>query len=105
VVRPLTAGAKLEQWIEVLLNGKLLERAPLTMPTTVTARLERRRSRVAPNVITLRYGYRRLEEATDAPPGSARPGPGKGKVDTPVEERGLELLEFEMLPSSAPAPR
>ena len=66
VARPLSTGAKLEQWVEVRLNGKLLERAALSTPTIVTARLGRRLSRVAPNVIVLRYGYRRPAEALDA---------------------------------------
>src|SRR5262249_37792203 len=55
VVRPLIANPNLEQWVEVLLNGKLLERAPLTTAATVTTQLGRRLSRVVPNVITLRY--------------------------------------------------
>src|SRR5262249_4794230 len=96
VVRPLIANPNLEQWVEVLLNGKLLERAPLTTAATVTTQLGRRLSRVVPNVITLRYAARRPVEASDAPPRSARPGPVAGMVAGPIEEQGFELMEFEM---------
>jgi hypothetical protein len=84
--RPLSARAGSEQWVEVLLNGKLLERVPLSAPTTATVRLGRRLMRVAPNVIVLRHGPR--------PAGGA-----------PSEEPGLELTEFEMLRASPPAAR
>ena len=90
VARPLSADAGLEQWVEVWLNGKLLERAPLSAPTTVTVRLGRRLYRVAPNVIEIRHAYRRVAAA---PAGA------------PIAEPGLELMEFEMLPSAAAARR
>src|SRR5262249_52895245 len=58
VARPLTQSPKLEQWVEVVLNGRQLARVPLAEPVTLTARLTRRLSQVAPNVITLRHSYR-----------------------------------------------
>lgn len=83
--RPLSAAATLEQWVEVLLNGKVLAHVPLPAPTTVTVRLERRLTRVAPNVIEIRHGYR----------------PAETPVSAAAENRGLELMEFEMLGSSS----
>jgi hypothetical protein len=89
VARPLSADARLEQWVEVWLNGKRLERAPLSAPITVTVRLGRRLYRVAPNVIEIRHGYRQAVEAS---------------TGAPIEEIGLELMEFEMRRSAAAAP-
>src|SRR5262249_22551336 len=66
VARPLTQSPKLEQWVEVALNGRPLTRVPLAEPVTVTARLTRRLSRVAPNVITVRHSYRPRPAALDA---------------------------------------
>jgi hypothetical protein len=86
VARPLSTRASLEQWIEVLLNGKCLERVPLSAPTTVTVRLGQRLYRAAPNVITIQHGYRR---PTEASPGA------------PAGEPGFEMTEFAMRRSSA----
>jgi len=93
VVRPLTTSANFDQWVEVLINGKLLAHAPLTTPTTVLVRLARRLSRVVPNVITIQYRERR-EAETSSPAGPARPVEEMAGV--PIEGRGLELMEFEM---------
>jgi hypothetical protein len=90
VVRPLSADGTREQWVEVLLNGKLLQRAALSGPTTVMVRLGRRLKQVAPNVIMIRQGSR---------------GSAETPAVTPDTERGLELLEFEMRRAPVPAAR
>jgi hypothetical protein len=90
VARPLSVDARLEQWVEVWLNGKRLERAPISAPTSVTVRLGRRLYRVAPNVIEIRHGYRQAVEAS---------------TGAPIAAPGLELMEFEMRRSAPAAPR
>jgi hypothetical protein len=66
MTRPLVASPALDQWVEVSLNGRSRARVPLAEVTTVTVRLGRRLSRVAPNVITVQHGYRRPPAALDA---------------------------------------
>ena len=65
-VRPLAVSPAVDQWVEVLLNGKAVTRAPLGEPASLAVRLTRRPSRVAPNVITVRHRYRRPPAALDA---------------------------------------
>lgn len=66
VARPLAVSPDLDQWVDVLLNGRSIERIPLPTPATAATPLTQELSRVAPNVITLRYGYRRPFTALDA---------------------------------------
>jgi hypothetical protein len=62
---PARSGDGLEQWVDVLLNGRRVQRVSLPGPVTVTARLERPLRRAAANVIALRHGYRRPPAARD----------------------------------------
>jgi hypothetical protein len=63
---PTRSGDDLDQWVDVLLNGRRVQRVALPGPVMVTAALLRRYHRAAPNVIALRHGYRRPPAARDA---------------------------------------
>jgi hypothetical protein len=61
-VRPLATAPGLEQWVDVTLNGVPVTRAPLD-GTPIAATLAGPLTRVAPNRIALRHGFRRGPEA------------------------------------------
>ncbi len=59
-LRPRKDAPDLEQWAEVRLNDRPLQRVALDGPAVVTVRARRPLRRAAPNVIALEYGYRRV---------------------------------------------
>jgi len=65
-VRPLASGPELEQWADVVLNGRPVRRIALDSAVTATVVLAPPFRRAAPNVVTLGYGYRRPPAARDA---------------------------------------
>lgn len=65
-VRPLAASVELEQWANILFNGRSVQRVPLDAAATVTVTLAPPFHRAAPNVVTVSYGYRRPPAAFDA---------------------------------------
>jgi Interleukin-like EMT inducer len=63
--RPLAAERDLDQWVEVLLNQRPLERIPLQDATEAQVVLIPPFLRAAPNVLRVRYGYGRTVRADD----------------------------------------
>jgi hypothetical protein len=63
---PLRVDPSLEQFADVLLNGRAVQRIGLAGPVTAEAVLTAPYHRAAPNVVALRYGYRRPAGARDA---------------------------------------
>jgi hypothetical protein len=58
-LRPVRAQAGIEQWVVVTLNGAPLTRVALDGATTISVAVAQPLRRTAPNVIALRYDYRR----------------------------------------------
>ncbi len=58
-LRPLAETACCDQWVDVLLNDSVVRRIPLNREATDTVVLTSPVFQAAPNVITIRYGYRR----------------------------------------------
>ncbi len=86
-LRPRVTGPDLEQWAEVALNGRPVERLAVDGAGEATIPLPPPYRRAAPNAITLAYGYRRPPAARDAryrvgATGAVSPG------DLMVESRG-----------------
>jgi hypothetical protein len=79
-VRPVRIQAGVEQWVAVTLNGRPLDRVALHGVTILSATAASPLRRAAPNVLALRYGYRR---------GAAALGPahriGATGVTSPVD--------------------
>jgi hypothetical protein len=75
-LRPLFTDPGLEQWADLLLNDRPVRRLPLAGPATVAVALPPSSRHAAPNVLVLRYGYRRPAAAID---GTYRVG-GTGTV-------------------------
>lgn len=78
-VRPVREGPDLDQWVDVRLNDRPLTRVALAGPTTGTVALSPPFLQTAPNVLAVRYGYRRPPAARDASygigaTGAASPG-------------------------------
>jgi hypothetical protein len=64
-LRPRTTGADLEQSAEVSFNGRVIRRLPLNEPARTAIPLTPPFNVAAPNVIGLRYSYRRPTNALD----------------------------------------
>jgi hypothetical protein len=65
VLRPLGSGAWREQWVDVIVNGRVAAHVALSDRTTATVMLPGPFHLAAPNVITLSYGYVPREGALD----------------------------------------
>ncbi|MBI3455978.1 MAG: hypothetical protein HY002_09365 [Candidatus Rokubacteria bacterium] len=57
-LRPLAGRPDLDQWVDVLLNGRQVDRISLSRDVTATVTLPPPFFRAAPNVIRFRWGYR-----------------------------------------------
>jgi hypothetical protein len=64
-LRPRTPGPGLDEWVDVEVNGRLIQRVSVPSPSTARLRLSPPFHRIAPNVVTLSYGYRRLPSGLD----------------------------------------
>jgi hypothetical protein len=62
-LRPLRADEHLDQWVEVRLNRRPVERLGLSDAVSATLALSGPLAEVAPNVLTLHHGYRRRPDA------------------------------------------
>src|SRR5262249_44548427 len=62
--QPVASPGGVEQWIDVRLNGALVQRVPLD-GAVAAVRLEARLHRAQPNVVALDHRYRRLAPAGD----------------------------------------
>jgi hypothetical protein len=60
-LRPLVRDPWQDQWVEVSLNGRLVQRVPLDREASITVRLAPPFWHSAPNVLSLHYGYMRHE--------------------------------------------
>jgi hypothetical protein len=105
-LEPLVADAALEQWADLSLNDRPIRRIPLRGPGATTIALAPPYRQAAPNVLALRFGYRRAPAALDAAYRIGRTGatsPGDLRVRSAGQPYGdtgsIEVNGAELAPN------